>query len=692
MKNKMKTIIYFIELCASMVANFFVYCFFHKEQSLYFSLLKLISLFEISFIYSKFLFLKAFKDRDDDEFKLVNKIKNNFKEGKDIFDIITFNIFKDFDYEENISIFYNSMKKVYILLNIFLCIETINLITRPFSQSKKKANLYYIISIISIIIIYALEKFLDREDFEKYFDLVLYALFVIIGIISIIFVIIRFCLNQPLIQSAKNFFVMRHIIYIIVLSGMLVNELEYINYDEFIQNVIIFSLGFIMSIIKISDELCAGSAPKKKSKKKGVTSLITSNLNVEFMCCILYGMTDIFIKNQNRKASKKTDFSKKEKRTHTIKYINTIDSKIEDIKDIKLHVSSSQMAESLLKGKTDIEDSNLDISNNASNIRNPSNTSINNNNNNNDNNDDTKGEDAIIIEYLPDIFNDLRKDDEITDDIMIKVFSPSKNKSAIEKMSESKGKSGSFFFYSHDRKFIIKTISGDERKTLLDIFHDYFNYIKENKTTLITKIYGVYTLVIKNASSVNIILMQNLFGCSPIHIQRLFDLKGSTVQRKTKDVQKWRKDQVLKDLDYQWLTRVERKLINFKEEDINEIKNILNNDVVFYKSLKLMDYSLLFIIIDFPNKIDPDYNQIVGLLDDPKYRGHVYKSENGKYIYIIGIIDYLQKYNFKKKMEHCMKGIINGKENNMISAVEPEYYGDRFNDFMMKNVFVVGEK
>ena len=682
----MKLIIYFIELCASMVANSFVYCFFHKEQSLYFSLLKLISLFEISFIYSKFLYFFTTTENDCDICKiaLVDKIKNNFKDGKDIFDIITFKIFEDFKYVDNVSFFYNTMKKVYILLNIFVCIETINLITRPFSQSKKKANLYYIISIISIIIIFCLEIFIDSETFDKYFDLALYFLFVLIGIISIIFVIIRFCLHQPLIQSAKNFFVMRHLIYIIVLSGMFVNELQYIDYNKFVQNIIIFSMGFVMSIIKISDELCAGKASKKKSKKKGVTSLITSNLNVEFMCCILYGMTDIFIKNQNRKSTKKMDFTKKEKKTHTIKYVNTIDSKIEDIKDIKLHVSSSQLGESLLKPKTDIEDSNLDTSNNFSNIRDSSNNSL--------NNSSTKGEDAIIIEYLPDVFNDLRKDDEITDEVMIRVFSPSKNKSAIEKMSESKGKSGSFFFYSHDRKFIIKTISGDERRTLLDIFHDYFNYIKEHKTTLITKIYGIYTLVIKNASSVNIILMQNLFGCSPIHIQRMFDLKGSTVQRKTKDVQKWRKEQVLKDLDFQWLTKVERKLVDFKEEDISEIKTILNNDVVFYKRLRLMDYSLLFIIIDFPNKIDPDYSQIVGLLDDPKYRGHVYKSESEKYIYICGIIDYLQKYNFKKKMEHCMKGIINGKENNMISAVEPEYYGNRFNDFMIKNVFVVGEK
>ena len=243
-----------------------------------------------------------------------------------------------------------------------------------------------------------------------------------------------------------------------------------------------------------------------------------------------------------------------------------------------------------------------------------------------------------------------------------------------------------------DRKFIIKTITEGEKNTLSNILHDYYNYIKDHKNTVITKIYGIYTIVIKNASSVNVILMQNLFGCSPIHIQRMFDLKGSEVQRKTKDVQKWKRDQVLKDLDYQWLTKVERKLINFKEEDITEIKSNLYNDIKCFKKLRLMDYSLLFIIIDFPNKIDPDYNQIVGLLEDPKYIGHVYKSENEEYIYIIVIIDYLQKYNLKKKIENCIKGIVYGKEKNMISAVEPEYYGNRFNDFMIEKVFIIGEK
>ena len=380
------------------------------------------------------------------------------------------------------------------------------------------------------------------------------------------------------------------------------------------------------------------------------------------MCCILYGMTDIFMKNKNQSLN---NIKTTREKTHTIKYLNTIDSKRNDIKSIVLEVSSEQ-DEKLINDKDEEKNQEGGIFN--------------------------TGEDAFITEYFADKFDELRKNDGITDDIMIKSFSPIKNKSAIDKMGESKGRSGSFFFYSHDRKFIIKTITNEEKETMDKILLNYYNYMKSFNTTLITKIYGIYTVVIKNASSVNVILMQNLFGCSPIHIQRMFDLKGSSVQRKTKNVQKWKKDQVLKDMDYQWLTQVEPKLINFSNEDIQEIKKNMENDVNFLRRLSLMDYSLLFIIVDYPNKIDPDYKQIVGLLDDPKYKGHVYESFTKEFIYIIGIIDYLQIYNFRKNLETFAKGIYFGKEKNMISCVEPNYYGERFQDFMKKNVFVMETK
>ena len=650
-ENSKEILIYFILLCASIIITFLMYFFYQSEQSLYFNIIKLISLIEISFLFSKFLSI------DVTQAFIADKIIS-----KETLIALTSPIKFDYNYIEANLYLYQSTKSIYLFLNIMLCIETIKLIKRPFSHSKNQINIYILLSALIFIISIITQRYIEPHIYA-YINDALYFIFIASGIISIIFVIIRFCLGRPLIQSAKNFFVMRHIVYILFLVAIFLNELSFINFKIVTRNTIAFCLGIIMSLVKISEKFyfCENNS-SKKSKKKGASSMISSNLNVEFMCCILYGMTDIFMKNKNQSLN---NIKTTREKTHTIKYLNTIDSKRNDIKSIVLEVSSEQ-DEKLINDKDEEKNQEGGIFN--------------------------TGEDAFITEYFADKFDELRKNDGITDDIMIKSFSPIKNKSAIDKMGESKGRSGSFFFYSHDRKFIIKTITNEEKETMDKILVNYYNYMKSFNTTLITKIYGIYTVVIKNASSVNVILMQNLFGCSPIHIQRMFDLKGSSVQRKTKNVQKWKKDQVLKDMDYQWLTQVEPKLINFSNEDIQEIKKNMENDVNFLRRLSLMDYSLLFIIVDYPNKIDPDYKQIVGLLDDPKYKGHVYESFTKEFIYIIGIIDYLQIYNFRKNMETFVKGIYFGKEKNMISCVEPNYYGERFQDFMKKNVFVMETK
>ena len=650
-ENSKEILIYFILLCASILITFLMYFFYQSEQSLYFNIIKLISLIEISFLFSKFLSI------DVTQAFIADKIIS-----KETLIALTSPIKFDYNYIEANLYLYQSTKSIYLFLNIMLCIETIKLIKRPFSHSKNQINIYILLSALIFIISIITQRYIEPHIYA-YINDALYFIFIASGIISMIFVIIRFCLGRPLIQSAKNFFVMRHIVYILFLVAIFLNELSFINIKIVTRNTIAFCLGIIMSLVKISEKFyfCENNS-SKKSKKKGASSMISSNLNVEFMCCILYGMTDIFMKNKNQSLN---NIKTTREKTHTIKYLNTIDSKRNDIKSIVLEVSSEQ-DEKLINDKDEEKNQEGGIFN--------------------------TGEDAFITEYFADKFDELRKNDGITDDIMIKSFSPIKNKSAIDKMGESKGRSGSFFFYSHDRKFIIKTITNEEKETMDKILVNYYNYMKSFNTTLITKIYGIYTVVIKNASSVNVILMQNLFGCSPIHIQRMFDLKGSSVQRKTKNVQKWKKDQVLKDMDYQWLTQVEPKLINFSNEDIQEIKKNMENDVNFLRRLSLMDYSLLFIIVDYPNKIDPDYKQIVGLLDDPKYKGHVYESFTKEFIYIIGIIDYLQIYNFRKNMETFAKGIYFGKEKNMISCVEPNYYGERFQDFMKKNVFVMETK
>ena len=94
---------------------------------------------------------------------------------------------------------------------------------------------------------------MEEDSYDKIND-VLYFIFIISGIISIIFVIVRFCLNKPLIQSAKNFFVVRHIAYILFLSGIFVNELSFLESEKFSREIMVFSLGIIMSLVKISEK------------------------------------------------------------------------------------------------------------------------------------------------------------------------------------------------------------------------------------------------------------------------------------------------------------------------------------------------------------------------------------------------------------------------------------------------------
>jgi hypothetical protein len=71
------------------------------------------------------------------------------------------------------------------------------------------------------------------------------------------------------------------------------------------------------------------------------------------------------------------------------------------------------------------------------------------------------------------------------------------NKENIMKVKESEGKSGSFFFFSHDNRFLIKTITQGELKTVVRCMASYYEFIKDHSDTLISKIYGVYTIQIR---------------------------------------------------------------------------------------------------------------------------------------------------------------------------------------------------
>lgn len=64
----------------------------------------------------------------------------------------------------------------------------------------------------------------------------------------------------------------------------------------------------------------------------------------------------------------------------------------------------------------------------------------------------------------------------------------------VFKSGEGAGKSGSFFFFTHDDKFIIKTMRAGEFKIFLKFLPQYVEHFVKNPTSLLAKIFGVFTV------------------------------------------------------------------------------------------------------------------------------------------------------------------------------------------------------
>jgi len=82
--------------------------------------------------------------------------------------------------------------------------------------------------------------------------------------------------------------------------------------------------------------------------------------------------------------------------------------------------------------------------------------------------------------------------DNVDHELIKNSLSTKKNRDSVFKAGESQGKSGSFFFFSHDGEFIIKTMYESELKVFLNALPSYFEHLKNNPDSLLARIYGVY--------------------------------------------------------------------------------------------------------------------------------------------------------------------------------------------------------
>lgn len=169
----------------------------------------------------------------------------------------------------------------------------------------------------------------------------------------------------------------------------------------------------------------------------------------------------------------------------------------------------------------------------------------------------------------------------------------------------SPGKSGSFFYYSQDYRFIIKTIHFQEHKFLRKILRYYYDHVKQNPNTLLARFYGLHRVKLPKGRKIHFVVMGNVFPPNK-DIHETYDLKvsflfltlcitnclgkGSVIGRGVSDETIVENPNiVLKDLDW---VRFQRKILLGTDKRTVFVDQ-LERDVSLLQSLNIMDYSLL---------------------------------------------------------------------------------------------------
>ena len=211
----------------------------------------------------------------------------------------------------------------------------------------------------------------------------------------------------------------------------------------------------------------------------------------------------------------------------------------------------------------------------------------------------TINEDVKITEFAPSIFNAIRKMDNITSAMIEESLSTEANAQQLFKASESKGRSGSFMFFSFDKRFMIKTMDESEKKIFLTALPSYLDHFRKNRNSIIVRNYGMYCIEMEDLAPVYILLQDNLWQ----HVtnkQSEYDLKGSIIHRHTEGG-RFGMD-LLKDVNFRELAR-EKKFLKFMKPDMRLILHNALRDITFLSSFNLMDYSLFMII-----ETNPDFS------------------------------------------------------------------------------------
>ena len=593
-----------------------------------------------------------------------------------------------------------------ILLELFYSWEYLHLALHPLDESKKRKFLYSLSTMVILVISYITKADDKQIQLKQSFtilsicDYVLKAVYLFLGIVALILLLRQTSITIVDVRRSKILIALRHFLYILAFSTLngivFLFRVEYIERNTFL--IMTMVLEAFIDFIKIN-ELNLINCRRDKKEETEISSI--NNISQPLVPRSTESETYLTGNNSNLDLSDEemlirnsrffTEITKEQKKTSSELVNNAIMSEsiylilegilhISKAKDITNSYYSMQKKKSVDKIIHEYV-----IQNNE--LKRINSSTLSDNKKRYNSWCSIFQNKVSLIEYYPSIFSKIWIMEGLTSEKMLNSFNIEKNKKNLLKLCKSEGRSGSLFFFTHDNKYIIKTIPERELKSMKKLIKPYFTHLSENKHTFLVRIYGVFTLNI-GISEIHLILMENVAPYDNSKILYRFDLKGSFVHRKTKDLIKNIRIKALKDLDFLELKqKVNFPLIALSKSNINFSLQVIKRDLKVLTKCNLMDYSLFIAIVRDDNNRSEETEE-----DDEQQplKGVFTQNKNTKYTYCISIIDFLTEYTFRKKMENFYKTFTKfGKAKNAVSVVDATTYSVRFTNFMREHVFTV---
>ncbi|CEG44742.1 Phosphatidylinositol 4-phosphate 5-kinase (PIPK-D12/GPCR-PIPK/PiGK12) [Plasmopara halstedii] len=318
-----------------------------------------------------------------------------------------------------------------------------------------------------------------------------------------------------------------------------------------------------------------------------------------------------------------------------------------------------------------------------------------------------------FTDYAPKVFQNIREICGIDNDMYEQSFADT----LLERASE--GKSGMLFYFTSDRKYLVKTMTKREHSFLLEVLPLFHQYLLKQPNSLLCRFLGCHSMQLPVGwNKMFFVVMENIFPDGPV--DERYDLKGifhqsslnyqegvptpisSSWSRSGKEDEEVMRHGLDEDVsseslsvDSEWGQFTEKQPLLRRGSSRPSLRydsdfvirraslrvspttraNLLaqvTSDCGFLQELGIMDYSCLLGIRHYHRRIEPE------ILENLAHNAVVSASQST--VYYLGFVDILQHYNIGWKMQHCCLATIVDKR--QLTALPPAEYALRFLNFI----------